>query len=132
MVNVTINATRVLDRLKLTTTEIPADKVEVFIDDAITAIEQETGATLGELAGDAGSKSLEVLKKYAPVITNLSAIYCICYMTGGSAVGLSYSVGGLSVSVLSGAPPLSVLEREVQKSLNQLKDIAFVIGEDTN
>ena len=39
-------------------------------------------------------------------ITVLAAIYAVCYLTGGSAVGLSLSVGDQNVSVLSKVPPL--------------------------
>jgi hypothetical protein len=54
-------------------------------------------------------------------MTVLAAIYSICYMTGGSAIGLSFSVGDQNVSVLSNAPPLDVLRTELERMLERLK-----------
>jgi hypothetical protein len=54
-------------------------------------------------------------------IAVLAAIYAICYLTGGSAVGLSFSVGDQNVSVLSKAPPLDVLQTELERILANLK-----------
>jgi hypothetical protein len=54
-------------------------------------------------------------------ITLLAAIYAICYSTGGSAVGLSFSVGDQNVSVTDKAPPLAVLQQELERILNGLK-----------
>jgi hypothetical protein len=54
-------------------------------------------------------------------ITVLAAVYAICYLTGGSAVGLSFSVGDQNVSVLSKVPPLDVLQAEVERILGGLK-----------
>ena len=54
-------------------------------------------------------------------ITVLAAIYSICYLTGGSAVGLSFSVGDQNVSVLGKAPPLDVLQAELERILANLK-----------
>ena len=54
-------------------------------------------------------------------ITVLAAVYAICYLTGGSAVGLSFSVGDQNVSVLSKAPPLDVLQTELERMLKELR-----------
>ena len=51
----------------------------------------------------------------------MAAIYAICYLTGGSAVGLSFSIGDKNVSVLGNAPPLNVLEAELERILTHLK-----------
>lgn len=55
-------------------------------------------------------------------ITVLAAIYAICYLTGGSAVGLSFSLGDQNIAVLKDAPPLNVLQSEAERILNKLKD----------
>jgi len=55
-------------------------------------------------------------------ITVLAAIYAICYLTGGSAVGLSFSVGDQNVSVLGNAPPLNVLQSQLERILDKLKE----------
>ncbi len=54
-------------------------------------------------------------------ITVLAAIYAVCYLTGGSAVGLSFTVGDQNVSVVSKAPPLDILQSELERILNGLK-----------
>jgi hypothetical protein len=54
-------------------------------------------------------------------ITLLAAVYAICYLTGGSAVGLSFSVGDQNVNVLGKAPPLDILQAELERILNGLK-----------
>ena len=54
-------------------------------------------------------------------ITILAAIYAICYLTGGSAVGLNFSIGDQNVTVLDKAPPLNVLQTELDRILNGLK-----------
>jgi hypothetical protein len=54
-------------------------------------------------------------------ITILAAVYAVCYLTGGSAVGLSFSVGDQNVSVLDKVPPLDVLQTELDRILNGLK-----------
>lgn len=48
-------------------------------------------------------------------ITVLVAVYAICYLTGGSAVGLSFSVGDQDISVTDRAPPLRVLQQELDR-----------------
>ena len=54
-------------------------------------------------------------------ITVLAAVYAICYLTGGSAVGLSFTVGDQNVSVANNAPPLVVLQQELERILSGLK-----------
>ena len=54
-------------------------------------------------------------------ITLLAAIYAICYLTGGSAVGLNFSVGDLTSST-SSLPSLTVLQTEFERILASLKE----------
>jgi hypothetical protein len=54
-------------------------------------------------------------------ITLLAAVYAICYLTGGPAVGLSFSVGDQNVNVLGNAPPLDILQSELERILSGLK-----------
>ena len=54
-------------------------------------------------------------------ITVLAAVYAVCFLTGGSAVGLSFTIGDQNVSVLSKAPPLDILQSELGRILNGLK-----------
>ncbi len=53
-------------------------------------------------------------------ITLLAAIYAVCYLTGGSVVGLNFSVGDLSPST-SALPSLEVLREEFERILGGLK-----------
>ncbi len=55
-------------------------------------------------------------------ITLLAAIYAVCYMTGGSAIGLNFSVGDLTSSN-SALPSLTVLQTEFERVLANLKQI---------
>ncbi|MCW4006173.1 MAG: hypothetical protein NWF04_06220 [Candidatus Bathyarchaeota archaeon] len=54
-------------------------------------------------------------------IVLLSAVYVVCFLTGGSAAGLNFSVGGQNVSVAGQAPPLSILQEEIGRILCALK-----------
>ena len=56
-------------------------------------------------------------------ITILAAIYAICYLTGGSAVGLSFKVGDQNISLLENIPPLEVLRAELDRILERLREI---------
>lgn len=123
MATETINAQVILDRLNLTESEITKAKTEPLIDDAITTVENELDVTIGELSGEAGSKSITVDKKYAPVIKDLSAIYLLCTVSGGSATGLTFEVGELKADVLNRAPQLTILEKRVEAALEVLKVI---------
>jgi hypothetical protein len=92
--------------------DIPDSKVVKMIKRAEVTLELETGKEINyEDCTDAEKEA----------ITVLAAIYAICYLTGGSAVGLSFSVGDQNVSVLSKAPPLDVLQSELERILGNLK-----------
>ncbi|MGE5574928.1 MAG: hypothetical protein ACM3UL_02220 [Ignavibacteria bacterium] len=54
------------------------------------------------------------------VITVLAAIYAVCYLTGGSAIGLNFSLGDLNSSN-SSLPSLTVLQSEFERLLSGLK-----------
>jgi len=52
----------------------------------------------------------------------LAAVYAFCYLTGASAVGLSFSVGDQNFSALDKAPPLSILQQELERLLARLRE----------
>jgi len=54
-------------------------------------------------------------------ITVLAAVYAICYLTGGSAVGLSFSIGDQNVSVLDKFPPLGCSAGRTRPHLERLE-----------
>ena len=55
-------------------------------------------------------------------ITLLAALYALCYLTGGSAIGLNLSIGDLTSST-SALPSLVVLQTEFERILGGLKEI---------
>jgi hypothetical protein len=77
--------------------------------------------TLGlEFSADIDYQNCTEAQKEA--ITLLAAIYAVCYLTGGSAIGLNFSVGDLSSST-SSLPSLAVLQTEFERVLSGLKEV---------
>lgn len=103
----------VRDVLGITAADIPEAKVEKMIKRAEVTLELE-------LDKEIDYQSCTETEKEA--ITVLAAIYAICYLTGGSAVGLSFSVGDKNVSVPGNVPPLNVLQAELERILAGLKE----------
>lgn len=111
MASATVDDVR--DVLGITDADIPEVKVEKMIKRAEVTLELELGKEINYQSCTEAEKE---------AITVLAAIYAICYLTGGSAVGLSFSVGDKSVSVLGNAPPLNVLQAELERILAGLKE----------
>jgi len=110
LANVTVDAVR--DVINVSPADIPDSKIVKMVKRAEVTLELELGR-------DIDSENCTDAEK--EFITVLAAIYAICYLTGGSAVGLSFSVGDQNVSVLSKAPPLDVLQSELERILSNLK-----------
>jgi hypothetical protein len=108
--NVSISDVR--DTINLSQTDIPDAKLQKMIKRAEVTLELELGREIDY------ADCTEAEKEF---ITLLAAVYAICYLTGGSAVGLSFSVGDQDVSVADKAPPLSVLQQELERILSGLK-----------
>lgn len=104
------------DTINLSQTDIPDAKLQKMIKRAEVTLELELGREIDY------NDCTEAEKEF---ITVLAAVYAICYLTGGSAVGLSFSVGDQDVSVASNAPPLSVLQQELDRILSGLKPPAI-------
>jgi hypothetical protein len=102
----------VRDVINVGAADIPDDKVLKMIKRAEVTLELELGKEIDY------QDCTDAEKEF---ITVLAAIYAICYLTGGSAVGLSFRVGDQNVSVLGDAPPLNVLQAEAERILNSLK-----------
>ncbi len=107
-----VSADDVRDVINVTSEEVPDDKILKMIKRAQVTLELETDKTVDS------SNCSDAEKEF---ITVLSTVYAICYLTGGSAVGLSFSVGDQNVSVLDKAPPLMVLQAELERLLNKLR-----------
>jgi len=106
----------VRDVIHVSSAEIPDAKVTKMLKRAEVTLELETEKELDY------SNCTDAEKEF---ITVLAAIYAICYLTGGSAVGLNFSVGDQNVSVLSQAPPLEVLKAQLDRILNGIKGVYF-------
>ncbi len=102
----------VRDVVNVSATDIPDAKVLKMIKRAEVTLELELGKEIDY------NDCTDAEKEF---ITVLAVVYAICYLTGGSAVGLSFSVGDQNVSVLGKAPPLDVLQAELERILNNLK-----------
>ncbi|HDQ07151.1 MAG TPA: hypothetical protein ENN36_10600 [Candidatus Bathyarchaeota archaeon] len=107
-----VSADDVRDVINVTPEEVPDDKISKIIKRAEVTVELETDRQVD-------SSNCSDAEKEA--ITVLSAVYTICYLTGGSAVGLSFSVGDQNVNVLNDSPPLTVLQAELERILAKLK-----------
>jgi hypothetical protein len=110
LANVSVDDVR--DVLNIGSGEISDEKILKMIRRAEVVLELELGKEIDYL---------ECTEAEKEAITLLAAIYAICYLTGGSAVGLNFSIGDKDVSVLGNAPPLSVLQSEFERILGCLK-----------
>ncbi|MGD6807648.1 MAG: hypothetical protein ACQCN4_11900 [Candidatus Bathyarchaeia archaeon] len=108
-----VNVEDVRDVLNVGESDIPDAKVQKMIKRAAVTLELEISLSID--SGNCTDAQKEA-------ITLLAAIYAVCYLTGGSAVGLNFSVGDLS-STNSTLPSLAVLQTEFQRVLAGLKDI---------
>lgn len=106
-----VSAEDVRDALNLKDSDISDAKVLKMIKRAEVTLELE-------LSADIDYQNCTDAQKEA--ITLLAAIYAVCYLTGGSAVGLNFSVGDLSSSN-SALPSLTVLQTEFERVLTSLK-----------
>jgi len=103
----------VRDVINISSAEVSDSRVLKMIKRAEVALELEVNRQIDY------SNCTDAEKEF---ITVLSAIYAVCYLTGGSAVGLSFSVGDQNVSALSKAPPLDVLQTELTRMLDKLRE----------
>ena len=102
----------VRDVINITSADVPDEKLQKMVKRAEVTLDLELGKAIDyEDCTDAEKE----------FITLLAAVYAICYLTGGSAVGLSFSVGDQNVNVLEKAPPVSVLQQELERILSALK-----------
>ena len=110
MANVALGDVR--DTINVSAADIPDAKLQKMVKRAEVTLELELGKEIDY------SDCTEAEKEF---ITLLAAVYAVSFLTGGSAVGLSFSVGDQNVNVLEKAPPLSVLQQELERILSALK-----------
>jgi hypothetical protein len=104
--------TDVQDTINLNLTDIPENKIQKMITRAATTLSLELNRQINP------DNCAEAEKEF---ITLLASIYAICYLTGGSSVGLNFSIGDQNVTVANSAPPLTVLQQELERVLGCLK-----------
>jgi len=110
LANVSLSDVR--DTINVGAADVPDVKLQKMVKRAEVTLELELGREIDYTACSEAEKEF---------ITLLAAVYAICYLTGGSAVGLSFTVGDQNVSVADKAPPLAVLQQELERILNGLK-----------
>lgn len=110
MANVALDDVR--DTINVSVADVPDVKLQKMVKRAQVTLELELGKEVNSANCTDAEKECIVL---------LAAVYVVCYLTGGSAVGLSFSVGDQNVSVLDKAPPLCVLQQELERLINALK-----------
>lgn len=120
---VTVTADEVRKRFGLTDQDISDTDVLAFVDEVTAFLSNEIGRTLDDQ---------NCTESEANAIRNLAAIYCYCYVTGGVAVGLDFTLGDLSVSESSGGnkgAQVSFLKEQVERFIKREKTFAPVLGE---
>jgi hypothetical protein len=101
----------VKDVLHLSDADIADAKILKMVKRAQVTLSLELSQTID------ASDCTDALKE---AITLLAAIYAVCYLTGGSAIGLNFSVGDLTSSN-SSLPSLDVIRAEFERILGGLK-----------
>jgi len=112
MANVT--ADHVRKRLGLTPADIKDEDVMAFVAEAAAWLSSEIDRTLNYS---------DCTEAEANAIRNLAAIYCYCYVTGGVAVGLDFSVGDLRVSEAT-TKQIAFLKEQVERFIT--REAAFL------
>ena len=102
----------VWDTLNVGDSDIPDAKVQKMIKRAAVTVGLETSQTID--SGNCTDAQKEA-------ITVLATIYGVCFLSGGSAVGLNFGVGDLNVTQSSNTPSLDVLQGELTRLLDKLK-----------
>ena len=111
MVSVTADSVR--DLMHLTVDDVADDKVTAFLTQAAGEVSLETDLTI-----DYSSCS----EAEAAAVRLLGALYCLCYVTGGSSVGRSFTLGDLRVDAQNQVPPLSILTSRLDRLIEQLTE----------
>jgi len=111
---VSVTPDSVRERINVSAAECPDDVVSRFVTDATETIEVETDLTIDPANCTAAE---------AVAIRNLAAIYCACRITGGSASGLSFRVGDLTVNESASSSPSELSSNNLQFLMNEATKI---------
>ena len=99
--------------MHLTSDDVDDDKVTEFVTQAAGEVSLETDLTIDYSDCTQGE---------AAAVRLLGALYCLCYVTGGSAAGRSFSLGDLRVDVQNQVPPLSILTSRLDHLIEKLTE----------
>jgi hypothetical protein len=111
---VSVTPQSVRDRINISESECSDGIVNQFVTDAAVTINLETGLNIDP----ANCTAIE-----AVAIRNLAAIYCACRLTGGSASGLSFRVGDLTVNESGSTSSSGLSNSNLQFLMNQVERI---------
>jgi len=111
---VSVTPESVRERINVSAAECPDDVVSRFVTDATETIKIETDLTIDPANCTAAE---------AVAIRNLAAIYCACRITGGSASGLSFRVGDLTVNESTSSSPSGLSSNNLQFLMNEATKI---------
>jgi len=106
---------RVRNRVNLSSSDIGDSVVTEFIVDACAEILLETGRSINYQNCDQVETSC---------ITDLAALYCLTYLTGGSTSDTSFTLGDLSVREVTGSfegSSPAFLQQRVLKLIEKLR-----------
>jgi hypothetical protein len=116
---VTVTAHEIRERVNLTESDVSDATVLRFAKAAAVTMGLELERTVDYLS---------CTDEEAEAIRNIAAVYCACKVTGGSASGLSFRIGDLSVNESSSVTPnglsrenLQFLMSEAQRIIENLK-----------
>ena len=113
MASVTLD--RVRNRVNLSSSDIGDSVVTEFIVDASAEVMAETGLTIDYN---------NCTEAEAACITDLAALYCLAYLTGGSTAGTGFTLGNLSVKEVTGGvetPSPAFLQQRVLRLIEKLR-----------
>ena len=119
-------AQRILDENDYTTSDISTTKLEYLIDNAIDYINAQTGLSISNLSGSAGSKTLTYTSPQHIAIKALTNLMLKAYLEKGSQVG----IGGVNISYLQSDPDYKLSFQLFNGILNRLKSPPIYLSED--
>ncbi|MGB9841622.1 MAG: hypothetical protein ACPLKZ_02730 [Candidatus Bathyarchaeales archaeon] len=114
-----VTAEQIRKRLGLTQADISDEDVLAFRDEAAAFLGEEIGKTIN---------AEDCTEAEANAIRNLAAIYCYCKVSGGSAVGLDFTIGDLRVSP-DGRKQLEFLRDQVERFIARQKRLGISLLE---
>jgi hypothetical protein len=111
---VTVTAQEIRERVNLTESDVPEATVLRFAKAAAVTVGLELEKTVDYIS---------CTDEEAEAVRNIAAVYCACKVTGGSASGLSFRIGDLSVNELSSSSQSGLSRENLQFLMNEAQRI---------